>query len=252
MAPAPENHVKSVARAFEIIEALKELDGAGVSAIADQTGIPPSTVFNYLATLQEQEYVVKHGETYALADRFIHLGDYAKNRHELVAVASREIEPLVEEVGETVNVMVEEYGLGIYAHSRTAATGLTNFAHTRKREHLHSTAAGKAILANLPPDRTDDILETRGLPRQTAATITDESTLRDQLDTIREAGVSYNDEENTPGIRAVGAPIRVGEANIAAVSVAGPINRFHDEVFRERLPELVSNTAKSIEADLVD
>lgn len=252
MTPAPENHVKSVARALDIVEAMKELDGAGVSEIADQTDIPPSTVFNYLATLREQEYAVKDGDEYALADRFIHLGDYAKNRHELVAVARREITPLVEEVGETVNVMVEEYGLGIYAHSRTAATGLTNFAHTRKREHLHSTAAGKAILANLPPERIDEILESRGVPRQTATTITDETTLREQLESIRETGISFNDEENTPGIRAVGAPLRIGPDEVAAVSVAGPINRFHDELFRETLPELVANTAKSIEADLVN
>lgn len=251
MTSPPENHVKSVARAFDIVEALKELDGAGVSELADSTGIPPSTVFNYLATLREREYVVKDGQEYALANRFIHLGDYAKNRHDLVDVARREIEPLVEETGETVNIMVEENGLGIYAHSRTAATGLTNFAHTRKREHLHSTAAGKAILAALPDERVDEILAERGLPRQTTGTITDEDELREELEEIREAGVSFNDEENTPGIRAVGAPIRTGGEEVAAVSVAGPINRFDDDLFYNTLPRLVSNTAKSIEVDLI-
>lgn len=250
MTPPPDHHVKSVARAFDFVEALKELDGAGVSELADRTEIPPSTVFNYLATLQEREYVVQDGQEYALANRFIHLGDYAKNRHDLVDVARREIEPLVKETGETVNIMVEENGLGIYAHSRTAATGLTNFAHTRKREHLHSTAAGKAILANLSDDRVDEILEQRGLPRQTTATITDEPELRAELDEIRDSGVSYNDEENTPGIRAVGASIRTGNG-VAAVSVAGPINRFDDDTFRNTLPKLVSNTAKSIEVDLI-
>lgn len=250
MTPAPDHHVKSVARAFDIVEALKEFDGAGVSELADRTGIPPSTVFNYLATLREREYVVQEGQEYALANRFIHLGDYAKNRHDLVDVARREIGPLVDETGETVNIMVEENGLGIYAHSRTAATGLTNFAHTRKREHLHSTAAGKAILANLPDDRVDEILEEREIPRQTTATITDEAELRAELDEVRESGVSFNDEENTPGIRAVGAPIRTGDG-VAAVSVAGPINRFDDDTFRNTLPRLVSNTAKSIEVDLI-
>ncbi|WP_170977283.1 IclR family transcriptional regulator [Halorussus salinisoli] len=245
------DQVNSVSRTFDIIEALKKLNGAGVSQVAEHAGIPTSTAYNYLNTLQAREYVVKEGSEYHLANRFIHLGDFAKNRLQLVNVVKREIEPLLEETGGTVNVVVEEFGLGIYAYSRTAATGLQNFAHVRKREHLHSTAAGKSILANLPDGRVTEILETRGVPQKTSSTIVDEEELYEELARIEERGYALNDEENTPGIRAVGAPIRTGEETCAAVSVAGPLNRFTDEMFYEELPGLVRNTSKSVEVDIM-
>lgn len=251
MTDQPGNHVKSVTRALDIVEALKDLNGGGVSEVADRVEIPPSTVHNYLATLQAREYVVTKGSEYHLADRFIHIGDFAKNRHDLVNVGEWEIEPLVEETDETVNLVVEEYGMGIYVHSRTGAGGLRNFAHIREREYLHSTSAGKALLANLPEERVEAILANRGLPRQTSSTITDRSELLAQLSTIRERGYSLNDEENTPGVRAVGAPIEMETGDFAAVSVAGPINRFTDEMFYDELPDMVRRTAKSIEVDLV-
>lgn len=245
------NHVKSVTRALDIIEALKDLNGGGVSDVADRVDIPPSTVHNYLATLQANEYVVTKGSEYHLADRFIHIGDFAKNRHDLVNVGKREIKSLVEETGQTVNLVLEENGMGIYAYSRTGAGGLQNFAHVREREYLHSTSSGKALLANLPEERVEEIIATHGLPRKTSSTITEESELKADLSTIRERGYSLNDEENTPGVRAVGAPIEIEADTFAAVSVAGPINRFTDEVFYDELPGMVHRTAKSIEVDLV-
>lgn len=247
-----ERAVKSVHRAFDVIDGLRELDGAGVTELADHVDLPASTVHNYLSTLRERRYVVRDGDDYRLASRLVHLGDYARGRHELFRVGKRNVRRLAEETGETANLMVEEYGRGIYLMSEVGTEGLRNYAHVRRREYLHSTAAGKAILMELDADRRETVLDEHGLPAVTPATVTDRERLREELAAARDRGYAYNDEENTDGIRAVGAPVELGDGGYGAVSLSGPVNHLPDERFREELPRLVHDTARSIEIELVN
>jgi DNA-binding IclR family transcriptional regulator len=53
--------------------------------------------------------------------------------------------------------------------------------------------------------------------------------LRRQLGRIAAAGVAYEFEESTPGLVCVAAPVREADRVVAAISVAGPSNRFHPE-----------------------
>lgn len=245
------NPVGAVVTAFDVIEALKANDGGTVTEVAETLELPASTVHNHLSTLRERGYVVADGGTYQLAARFAHLGDYVKQRHAVYRVGLPAIAYLAETTGEIVNLLVEENGRGIYLASKEGTRGLHNFASVRERDYLHSTASGKAILANLPPAREKEILEEWGQPRRTAATITDRDELLAQLEEIREQGYALNDKENTEGLRAVGAPVQLPDGSYAAISVAGPATRIRGEEFRETLPERVMETARVIEADLV-
>ena len=63
--------VKSVETAFRIVDALKTLNGAGVSELAAHLDIPKSTVHNYLSTLVQEEFVVKEGSSYRVGIQFL-------------------------------------------------------------------------------------------------------------------------------------------------------------------------------------
>lgn len=243
--------VKSVGKAFDIVESLRKTGGAGVSELAGHVDLPVSTVHNHLKTLEDHRYVVRDGDTYRLAGRFIHLGDDVKHQMDLYRAGERILRELADDTGESVNLVVEEYGRGIYVHCITGDTGLRNYSYIRRREYLHSTAAGKAILAALPADRVGEIVESTGLPARTENTITDEGTLEDELEECRDRGVAFNDEENTEGIRAVGAPIEIGRGDVAALSISGPISRLEGDVFHEDHRAQVRSAAKSIEVELV-
>jgi len=56
--------------------------------------------------------------------------------------------------------------------------------------------SGKVILAHLPADRRDGIIDRDGLARITENTITDEDVLREQLEEIRERKIAFDDEES--------------------------------------------------------
>jgi len=241
--------IQSVERAFDLIEALRVHDDTGVTELAETTDLPLSTVHNHLQTLVDQGYVVRNERRYRLADRFVNLGTFVKHRHELVRVGEDSVEWLAERTGETANLAVEEQGRAITLVSERGEGGMKNFSHLRNREYLHSTAAGKAILTELPELRVEHVLEEHGLPAMTPNTIVDERELEAELATVQDRGYAINDRENTEGIRAVAVSIKRPDDTYAALSVSGAVNRLTDRRIKEELPEVVRRTAKSIEID---
>jgi len=110
---------------------------------------------------------------------------------------------------------------------------------------LHAGASSKILLAYLPAEEQDRIME-RGLPRYTENTITDPIQLKKELAGIREKGYAYSDQELDSAAKAIAAPIRdhSGKA-IAGLSLAGSVDRFNEENL-ERYIRLVKECADKI------
>ena len=88
---------------------------------------------------------------------------------------------------------------------------------------LHSTSAGKVLLAALSDGEARKILGNRKLPVLTPHTITDPAVVIASLAKVRRQGFALVNEENIPGVLSVGAPIRDRtSAVVAALSVAFP------------------------------
>jgi DNA-binding IclR family transcriptional regulator len=90
---------------------------------------------------------------------------------------------------------------------------------------LHSTANGKAVLAELAPDELERMLPAR-LKRYTKHTLTTRAALLEELATIRETGVAFDREEHTIGISAGGIAVRDPSGEFAALTVPMPTQRF--------------------------
>ncbi|WP_440009794.1 IclR family transcriptional regulator [Halomicrococcus sp. SG-WS-1] len=243
--------VKATETAFAIIEGLEELDGARVTQLAEHLELANSTTHSHLATLYEMGYVVQEGDEYQLASRFLKLGEAAKERKEAFDLIEPKVRELAEETEERCQFIVEEHGRGVYLHRETGSRAVWTDSGLGKRIHLHATAAGKVVLANLPEEQTNQILDQWGLPALTDNTITDRATLFDELDTIREQGFAVNREESTEGLRAVGVPIKDSSGRmVGALSVSGPSHRMKGEWFNRDIPNLLLGTANELELNL--
>lgn len=250
MSPTAQNPVKSVEVMFTIVEALKELDGAGVTELAEHLDLPKSTLHNYLATLEQEEYVVKDGTTYRVGLRFLDLGAYARDQIDMFEVAKPELEHLASETGELANLLVEEHGKGSYLYRTRGEMAVQVKGHVGTRAPLHSTGLGKAILAYLPESRVEAIVEEHGLPPSTPETITDPEELFADLAAIRDRGYAFDDEERLRGLRCVAAPIQANDQVVGAISVSGPTNRLRDERYREELPQKLLEVQNVIELNV--
>ena len=246
--------LKTVETTLEVISALEDLDGAGVTEIADHLDLSKAAVHNHLSTLKANEFVVQADGEYRLGLRFTAVGEYVKHQQPLYQAGKAEVDSLAERTGEYAHLMAEEHGRGFHLHKAQGDKAVAKAYHDLNLEkpyYLHHSAIGKAVLAHLSADRIEAVIDEYGLPAVTENTITSRERLHEELERVRERGYAVNDEEEIRGLRAVGAPIMTSERGlVGAVSVSGPLSRLKGDVFREELPETVMQTANVIELNL--
>jgi DNA-binding IclR family transcriptional regulator len=255
MGDGPNRTVKSVVNACAIINSLRRTGGGTVSEIAENVELSPGSIHTHLATLKEMGLVVQHGDNYDLGPELLAIGEYVRNHSELYQASKRQVDRLAAETGECSHLVFEHEGrlYTLYEQFGNDAVGIE--FHDRKREeapeHLHCTAAGKAILAYLPEDRLAAVLDTDELPSVTAATVTDPEELREELETVREEGVAFADSEQIQGIRAVASPILQSDGAVAgAIAVSGPASRLRDDHYRSEIPQQLMKAANICEVNL--
>jgi DNA-binding IclR family transcriptional regulator len=242
--------LKSTKTTLEIIDHLREVDGARVTELADDLGKAASTVHGHLSTLVEEEYVVKEGDVYSLGLRFLDLGDYVRNRKEAYRIAESYTEQLAAETECRAVFVVEENGRGVYLHTFSGKHAVWHYSTVGKRFYLHQTAAGKALLSRLSQPEVEEIVDRWGLPARTENTITGPEELYEELDVIRDRGYSFNREEQLQGVKAVGVPVTGPDDRvIGAFSVASPANRMSDEWFEEKLPSIALGVTNEFELE---
>ncbi len=243
--------IKSTTTAFAIIETIHESGHIRLVELADAVGIANSTAHEHLASLEEAGYVVADPEGYRLGLKYLDHGMQAKHHYrKLIGAAEPVLEQLVDETDEAVNLVVEEHDCAVYIARLTGDRGVPTNSWVGKRKRIHTLSAGKAILAHLPPARVDAIIDRTGLSGVTDETITTRDALEEQLETIRERGVAFNNRESHESIRAVGAPILLDDAVHGAISVAGPARRLTGAYFEQEIPDLLLGAVNEIELKL--
>jgi DNA-binding IclR family transcriptional regulator len=248
---AKKTKINAAKISLEIVELLREIDGATLSEVAERMEMPKSTVYDYLQTLHEEEYLIKNGDTYNISTRFLQLGQQARANQEPFQIAKPEIEALAEETGEHANLMIEEHDYGVFLYKTRGPDAVSLDTHAGMRVPLQTTSLGKSIMAYRPRDEVEGILDRRGMPQATESTITDREEQFEEFEEIRARGYAFEDEERVKVMRCVAAPIKdENERAIAAVSVSGPKSRMREQRLTEEIPELVLSTANVIEVNL--
>lgn len=245
-------NVKATEKTFRILEAIQELEGARITELSDYLDMPLSTVHSHVSTLEETHYLIKEGDTYHIALRYLDLGGYARNRKREYKHAADTVSKLATQTEERVQFIVEEHGRGIHVFSETGENAVQVNARVGKRSYLHASAAGKAILAELPEQRRNEIIDQWGLKPITSETITDRAVLRSELESVRDVGYGFNKGESIDGLNAVGVPINGNEGTVVgALSISGPTNRLKGRRLEDELPDLLLGAANELELKIV-
>ncbi len=230
--------VRSLTRALRLMRHLAESgDGMSLTELSEAASLPPSTTHRLLTTLESERFVrpEAQGGLWRIGVAAFFVGTaFARSRDKLSLVRPY-LRRLMEMSGETANLFVESDGEAIcigQIESRHAMRAITGVGG---RVLLHSSGAGKVLLAHMEPKRRQRIAGTMALPRETQRTITDRARLEAALDEILDQGYGVDDEEHALGLRCVAAPVfdELGRA-VAAISISGPSAR----ISPDRLPML--------------
>ena len=243
-ASEPTGMVKSDETLFAIVEAIRDLDGAGVTQLADDLGMTKSAVHKHLKTLEHYEYVRKQDGTYRLGFKFLMLGGYVRGANPLCRLAEPKVAELAKDLGVVSMFSVEEYGRGIIVHQENELS-IDIRTDVGTAFFLHQLASGKAMMARLPDEEIRSVVDRFGLPTLTGHTIDSPRTLFEEIEEIRERGFAISMEEGASGEASVGVAIEDPETDtLGAVSISRPVTTgvkeklaHHDA---ERLFETVS------------
>ena len=221
-----DDRVRATETSIRMLEGLIELGGeAGITELATHLSVAKSTVYKHLNTLDSNGLVVKHDDKYRIGLRALEFGGYAQRYDGVYDTARPQLRTMADETGELANLMFEEDGWGVYIHTSRGEDAVDIDTQTGRRAYLHATGLGKAILATLPEERVEEIVDSRGLPGVTEHTITDRAELLAELDEIRSAGIAYDREECVEGMACIARPLSTPSERPAAISITGPVSR---------------------------
>ena len=238
--------LRTVRRAFELLDVLRVRGPLGVSEVADRLDLPKSTAHDYLRTLRELGYVVNDAGIYRLGYRLLELGGQAKHRNRLFQVARPELERAAEATGEVVSLNIEERGEFVVLHSEFGENALRLGIYPGLRIPLHTHAAGKVLLAGFDADRVDRIVDRHGLPARTDHTITDRDDLDAELRAIADQGYAVDRNEQVVGMGVVAAPVVVERGVLGSIGLVCPADKLRDEDYRAELVAAAQQSANVV------
>ncbi|MCU7723902.1 IclR family transcriptional regulator [Actinoplanes sp. KI2] len=201
--------------------------GVKFAELQRRTGLAKSTLHRLTQEMVEARLLDRASGRFHLSSHLFTLGMRASVERSLLEVATPFLEDLYERTHETVHLGLREgtevvYVAKVGGHRQARAP-----SRLGGRLPLHATAIGKALLAFAPEQVRAQVLAAP-LPRLAPRTVTSASILRRQLDEAMRTGVAFEAEESAVGIVCIGAPVLDDDAvAVAAVSVAGPADRFH-------------------------
>ncbi len=247
-APGGAGGVMAIRLVLEILELLATQESVGVTELANKLRTTKPRVFRHLRTLVDQRYALQNegNDRYAAGPRLIALGRAAALTPDdaIMRLARPTLHRLRESVGHTVNLSLV-YGDTVSIVETLPGRSLIDVVmRTHASMPLHSTAAGKLLLAEL--FEANGALPPGPLETFTANTIVDADALRIELERVRQQGWAGAPEETLLGINALSAPIRDHRGELVAmVSVLGSIQFISRQPSRE-LVDAVRGAAQEI------
>jgi DNA-binding IclR family transcriptional regulator len=226
--------MQSVQRAFDIIELLWRLDGAGPTTVAKELGIHKSTAHVHLQSLESTGYVVNNQGSYRLSLQFLDMGSRLQKRSRVFQAAHKEVTQLALNTDEMAAVSVEENNQNVILHQMTGDNSLELGTYPGMQSPLYTTAGGRTILAHLPAEQVESILHT-DLEAVTDETTTDPDQLFDRLEQIREDGFAITTDQQVIGMGVIAVPLLIEDYPIASLGIAVPSERIKTEAHQNEL-----------------
>lgn len=243
-APAAEKkRLSSVATAIALLKAFSEDEvEIGVSTLSKRLGVAKSTVHRLAVTLVSEGMLEQNpeNERYRLGIALFGLGALVRRRMDVSAEARPHLFQLRENTGETVHLALLDRTEIMYIYNLESHHAIRMRSDIGVRKPAYCTAEGLAMLAFQPESLVANIIQ-RGLKARTLKTNTSSKHLWKVLAKVRELGYAIEDEQSETGMRSIAAPIRNSHGEVvAAVGVAGPVQRLSDAVLAGFAPKVVA------------
>lgn len=228
----------TVLRAIKIINFLNAVPGPqGLSDISQSLQLSPTIVHRLLTTLKVEGLVFQDPRTklYSLGTVFLEYANKIMTEMPLAPLVEPWLIKLRDDIGETVGFYVPSGSTRICAMEFESRQEIRRSVGIGKRHPLYLGASGRAILAFMSEEMKERVLSPLPIEQQRA--------VRTLLEKTFDDGYSTNEEEITPNVGALSAPV-FDQHNrvIGAISVSGPVFRWNRKTMAAFVPVLLKAT----------
>lgn len=210
-----------------IIVGRRSSTGISLAELASEARMPKSTVFRYLRTFLDGDFVAHDPavDTYRLGRAVWRLAYQSGEQRVIQQVIVPEMSKLMALFDETINFGVVNGPDVEYLEILECSRSLRMQAALGGRDPLHSTALGKALLAAMPGNTWRRVVPAH-LPSVTDVTVRTLNGLATEIDHIRETGYAFEHGENEEGATCIAAAITAPEGPpLGAISLSAPTVR---------------------------
>lgn len=226
--PSDAGSIQSLDRAMNILALVSAGDGLSLSEVSTASGLPASTTYRMLTTLETHGMVEFDGtdQLWSVGAGAFRIGAGFLRRRRLADRSRTMMQQIMQQTGETANLGVAQDGEVVFISQVETHEAIRAFFRPGATSPLHASGIGKAILSHLPEKTVAAMTARNGLEAYTPATRARMPELLADLASARKRGYALDDEERFVGMRCVAAAIfnEFGEP-IAGISVSGPAVR---------------------------
>lgn len=225
--------VESVINAAQILLMLRKSRELQVGQVADDLGVARSTAHRLLRTLQSQNLLFQAAtrRPYTAGPALVEIAASVVGAVSLKDRARPRLEQLVQEVGETIHLLVMRDTEVIFIDGVEGRHAIRAATRIGERELAHVSAAGKMLLSELPEEEIDRRYPDEVLTGGTDSALHTKVALKTELVKVRERGYALNLSESEAGLCAIAVAVRdQSDRVIGAISVSGPSMRLVDRV----------------------
>ena len=242
--------VAPVHKSMQLLDALvSHKCPMALSDLAASTALPKTTAFRYLYTLRASGFVDydERTERYTIGPRVAVPSPLPPVAERIRTIAQPAMLRLQRQFNETVNLGIRDGSDIVYIDMVGSSRLLHAEAKIGKRDPLHTTALGKAILLTLGMSEIDRAVPRRMVAR-TPHTITNRDRFLDEIARSAQRHYALDLEENELGARCVAAAIgdASGTGAVAAISISGPSQLMSDDTLA-RMGRVLAGTANGID-----
>lgn len=240
--------IQSLDRGLHILFILAEHRSRGVTELADDLQVNKSTVFRLLETMEMRGLVQKDEVTakYRLGIGVLQISDGLIKNLDILGTAKPILKQLTTVTKESSHLCTLT-GEKVYIVDQVKSDQVMKVsAAIGQEEPIYCSSVGKSILAHLPEEKLNKIIEETEFIRFTKKTITCKEELMEDLARVRERGYAIDDEELSEGVCCVAAPIFNFKGDVKnSIGISGPTLRLNKENL-ETYIENVKTAARNI------
>lgn len=216
-------------KGIAVLQLVADSENPTKHELSQRSGLPRQTLHRLLKALEAEQLIERtDDQRYQLGPRMFQFAGRAIEQNGILRRAEPDLRRLSELTRETTHLAVRSGQQMVYLLRQDSPQAVRLATHVGGRVELHASSIGKSLLAFLPEDEREEIIDELEMPRITEYTVTSKKRLREQLAEIAQQGYSVASQESEIDVKCYGAAILDHRRMpVAGVSVSVPIFRLH-------------------------